>query len=101
VIIAAISHLDDARRKDRKESAPLYEDLTRQYHRRLASLQPSDGNRGEIADRDHFLHLFLEALGVERNTAIRLRDEGRINDEVMRRFERELDLTESRLLLAR
>ena len=101
VIVAAISHLEDARRKDRKESAPLYEDLTRQYHRRLASLQPSDGNRGEIADRDHFLHLFLEALGVERNTAIRLRDEGRINDEVMRRFERELDLTESRLLLAR
>ena len=28
---------------------------------------------------------------------IRLRDEGRINDEVMRRIERELDLAESRI----
>jgi hypothetical protein len=38
-------------------------------------------------------------LRVERETAIRLRDESRINDEVLRRVERELDLTESRLLL--
>jgi hypothetical protein len=43
--------------------------------------------------------LFLEALRVERETAIRLRDESRINDEVLRRVERELDLTESRLML--
>jgi CPA1 family monovalent cation:H+ antiporter len=99
VIEAAVSHLEDARHKDRKESAPLYDDLTRQYHRRLASLQPGNGNREEIADRDHFLHLFLEALRVERETAIRLRDEGRINDDVLRRIERELDLTESRLIL--
>ena len=39
----------------------------------------------------------MEALRVERETAIRLRDEGRINDEVLRRIERELDLTESNI----
>ena len=33
---------------------------------------------------------------MERETVIRLRDEGRINDEVLRRIERELDLSESR-----
>jgi CPA1 family monovalent cation:H+ antiporter len=41
--------------------------------------------------------LTLEVLRVERETAIQLRDEGRINDEVLRRIERELDLTESRI----
>jgi len=46
------------------------------------------------------LGLSLEALRVERETAIRLRDEGRINDEVLRRLERELDLNESRIVAA-
>jgi CPA1 family monovalent cation:H+ antiporter len=36
-------------------------------------------------------------LRINRETAIQLRDEGRINDEVLRRIERELDLTESRI----
>jgi hypothetical protein len=39
----------------------------------------------------------LEGLGVERATAIRLRNEGRIGDSVLRRIERELDFDESRL----
>jgi len=46
------------------------------------------------------MELSLEALRVERQTAIRLRDEGRINDEVLRRLERELDLSESRIASA-
>jgi len=95
VIEAAVSHLGDSKEKDSKESVPLYEELTRHYHQRLASLQPGDGNRQDIADRDRFVHLFLDALRVERETAIRLRDEGRIDDGVLRSIERELDLTES------
>jgi hypothetical protein len=35
---------------------------------------------------------------VERETAVRLRNEGRINDSVLRRIERELDLNESILV---
>jgi len=38
---------------------------------------------------------------VERETAIRLRDEHRISDDVLRQLERELDLTEARLEQAR
>lgn len=45
-----------------------------------------------------YLGLSLEALRVERETAIQLRNEGRINDTVLRRIERELDLSESRLI---
>ncbi len=93
---AAVSHLLDAQEKDSAESRPQYEKLIRVYHQRLASLEPN-GNREEIAGRDRFRQLFLEALRVEREAAIRLRDDGRINDEILRRIERELDLTESRL----
>jgi len=34
-------------------------------------------------------------LRVERQTAVRLRNQGRINDEILRELERELDLREA------
>jgi monovalent cation/hydrogen antiporter len=95
VIQAAISHLEEAKPRDSAESAPLYEDLSLHYRQRLANLQPGDRNHDEFADHDRYIALSLDALRVERKTAIRLRDEGRINDEVLRRIERELDLNES------
>ena len=94
VIEAAMSHLADAKQRDSKESGSFYEHLTQHYQQRLVSLQPDEGNH-ETSDHDRYLALALEALRIERATAIRLRDEGRINDEVLRRIERELDLTES------
>jgi CPA1 family monovalent cation:H+ antiporter len=97
VIQAAVSHLQDARPRDSAESAPLYEDLTRHYFQRLASLQLGDGNLEDAKHHNRYVALSLNALRVERQTAIRLRDEGRINDEILRRIERELDLSESRL----
>jgi hypothetical protein len=99
VVEAAVSHLEKTRAEDSKESSPLYEELARHYHQRLASLQTGGERRGDVADRNRFLQLFLDALHVERKTAIRLRDESRINDEVLRHIERELDLTESSLML--
>jgi monovalent cation/hydrogen antiporter len=98
VIEAAVSHLEEAREKKyAQESAAIYEDLIRHYYQRLASLQ-GGGKHEDIADHERHLELSLEALGVERETAIRLRDEGRINEEVLRRIERELDLNESRIV---
>jgi len=41
-----------------------------------------------------------ELLTVERRTAVQLRDDGKISDEVLRRLERELDLSEARLSLS-
>jgi CPA1 family monovalent cation:H+ antiporter len=97
VIEAALSHLEGAQVRDSRESASLYEDLVRHYRQRLASVQPGDGNRADGAEHARYVALSLEAVQVERDTAVRLRDEGRINDEVLRRIERELDLSESRL----
>ncbi len=90
VIESAVSHLETAREHD-GESAAIYDDLIGHYRQRLVNLQ----TRG-AADHDREFGLSLEATRTERQTVIRLRDEGRINDEVLRRIERELDLAESR-----
>ncbi len=100
VIDAALSHLKDAKEKDSKEADAIYEDLTRHYYQRLASLQPGGSNQAATTGLDRHLELSLEALRVERETAVRLRNEGRINDDVLRRMERELDLSESRIIAA-
>ena len=96
VIEAAVSHLEDAKERDGKESAGLYEDLVRHYRQRLASVQPAGGNLEDVADHDRYTELSREARRIERETAVRLRNEGRINDQVLRGIERELDLSESR-----
>jgi CPA1 family monovalent cation:H+ antiporter len=93
---AAVSHLEEARQRDNAQSTPAYDDLIRHYRQRLASLQRRQESVGEAAEHDRLRGLSLEALRVERQNVIRLRDEGRINDEVLRRIERELDLSESR-----
>jgi CPA1 family monovalent cation:H+ antiporter len=101
VIAAAVSHLNDAKEKDTEEAAAVYEDLTRHYDQRLASLDPGGAGQEPIAGHNRHLELSLEALRVERETAVRLRDEGRINDDILRRIERELDLSESRIATVR
>lgn len=93
---AAVAHLEGAKVRDSNEAATVYEDLVHHYRQRLASLK-EDGNRGEASDHERHLEISLETLRIERETAIRLRNEGRINDAVLRRIERELDLIESRL----
>ncbi|HEX4769215.1 MAG TPA: Na+/H+ antiporter [Bryobacteraceae bacterium] len=94
---AALSYLEDEKGKDDEEAIPSYDDLTRHYRQRLAGLMGDEENPDVKADHDRFVQLSLEALRVERETAIRLRNQNRINDQVLRRIERELDLTESRL----
>lgn len=67
--------------------------------RRDAS-QVSDGKLDEkqIAE---FHRIQQEILEKERAEAIKLRNEGKISDEVLRKFEYELDLEETRLMLER
>jgi monovalent cation/hydrogen antiporter len=92
---AAVAHLTEAREQDGLRDADIYDDLILHYQSHLDSLQHENHEAGQR--HNHFLELSLEALRVERETAIRLRNEGRINDIVLRRIQRELDLNESRL----
>ena len=94
---AALSHLEDAVVRDRDQFSEVYEDLSRHYHHRLLSLKVNT-DPNEVTDHGRHVALSLEALRVERETAVRLRNEGRINDLVLRRIERELDLNESLLV---
>jgi monovalent cation/hydrogen antiporter len=99
VTSAAIAHLEDARERDNEGSKDLYDDLAQHYRTHLSSLTGNGREQGE-SDHDRYVTLSLETLRVERETAIRLRNEGRINDLVLRRIERELDLSESRFIEA-
>jgi CPA1 family monovalent cation:H+ antiporter len=62
---------------------------------RVCAETPSD-RRGEIAT-PQYQQLQYEALRLERATIIRLRNEHVINDEALRRIQRDLDLAEARL----
>jgi Na+/H+ antiporter len=94
---AALSHLEGERSEDDDQTIEVYEDLTHHYRERLSSLKVNT-SPGEVTKHERYLGVSLEALRVERETAIRLRNEGRINDSVLRRIERELDLSESILV---
>jgi monovalent cation/hydrogen antiporter len=96
VLDAAIAHLKDASVKD-AGWADVYSDLIRHYEQRLATIGAGQHGGQDARKHNRHVELSLEALRVERDTAIALRDEGRINDEVLRRIERELDLAETRL----
>jgi monovalent cation/hydrogen antiporter len=94
---AAISHLEESKTRDNEDAAEAYADLTHHYRQRLTRLKV-DATQKEAMDTARHVELSLEAVRVERYTAIQLRNEGRINDAVLRRIERELDLNESSLI---
>jgi CPA1 family monovalent cation:H+ antiporter len=98
----ALAHLEEARGQDVSDFDSVYDDIARRYARRLASLT-KEGNEGDaMSNRElqRYRTIVGELLPLERKTAVRLRNEGRINDEVLRKIEHELDLSESRLALS-
>ncbi len=96
---AALDYLERQREQNNGEFAEIYDDLAGHYQHQLASLG-GDGHEETYEIYSRFLEISRDLLGVEREKIISLRDEGRISDEVLRRLETELDLNETRLLLA-
>jgi monovalent cation/hydrogen antiporter len=74
--------------------------LHAEYDERVEQLQlcaeNPDDCRGEIAT-PQYQRLQRQALRVERQTIIQLRNERVINDDALRRIQRDLDLAEARL----
>src|SRR5215813_9657312 len=95
ILQAALEHLGKARENDRTDFAEVFDDLEAHYRDRLATLTEEEADTHSARHR-RYLELSRELLRVERRTAVRLRNEGRINDELLREFERELDLAEAR-----
>jgi monovalent cation/hydrogen antiporter len=95
----ALVHLDRKRSKNRDQST-MFAELIASYQRRLDAIpaereQPAQG----LVDQVRRSHAILAALEVERQALIRLRNEERIDDEVLRTLQRELDFAESRVHL--
>jgi len=95
VITEALAYLRAGRERASADEAHIYDDLIHQYQHRLAAVSGTeDSTAGETYRR--LQKIDQGAVQTERNTLIRLRDEGQISDEVLRAVERDLDLTESR-----
>ncbi len=93
---AALARLEAARTQNDHANEVL-EELDRHYRRRLAALdQPDDRTTDDeiTASYTQFATLARELVGVERRTAVHLRNERRIGDELLRELEHELDLSE-------
>jgi len=94
-----LDRIQEARAQDRPEFAPIYEDLHHHYSHRLVAARTGQETESDDISA-HILRaqdLSLELLRTERETALALRSEGRINDDVLRTLEYELDLRESQL----
>jgi monovalent cation/hydrogen antiporter len=94
---AALIHLDRSSQEDETGSAALYEDIARHYRERLARLTDDSESESRLGPQQHerLSRVSRELLRVERTTAVRLRNEGQIDDEILRQLEYELDLREA------
>jgi monovalent cation/hydrogen antiporter len=97
ILEAALNYLATIREKAGVDPGEVYDDLRQHYQHRLATLNndqigPHSGHHGQ------YVKLSRDLLRIERQTAVRLRNEGLINDELLRDLEREMDLSETRFL---
>ena len=100
ILESALKHIE-ARPSDgdNHHLASAYSDARARYQRRLAALGGQDYSELGFDPEDyaHVIDVGLQLIRLERQTAVRLRNEGRISDELLRKLERELDLNEARL----
>lgn len=98
MVEAALAYLEHSRDDAGAEFAPVYEELIRLYRRRLNALDSNEsaerGSRAE--DYQRWTELLRHVAAIQHATVLHLRNQNKINDEVMRRLERELDLTAAR-----
>ena len=99
ILEAALAYLEEIRSKDVSEFAEVYNDLAHHYRHRLATVSDGGGLENDSASARYArsIDISRDLLRVERQTAVRLRNQRRISDAVLRRLERELDLSEERL----
>jgi len=98
MITAALESLDRLRQESGRERAEIHDQLERYYRRRLALLEERLAKDGRPM-KEHVEHqdsLAQQLRKVEREIALKLRDENKIHDEVLRSLERELDLLDAR-----
>jgi CPA1 family monovalent cation:H+ antiporter len=96
---AALGRLEELAGEDwvREDTAERMRGLYRFRARRFAA-RFDDQDDGEIEERSQdYQRLRRELLDAERQAVVELRRQGRINDSVMNRVQRDLDLEDARL----
>jgi CPA1 family monovalent cation:H+ antiporter len=104
ILQAALQYLDETRENAKPEVIEVYDDISQHYRSRLASLSEDETLSADgVGPGFHkqYVDVSRKLLKVERQTAVRLRNERRISDELLRELERELDLTESKFAATR
>jgi CPA1 family monovalent cation:H+ antiporter len=98
-ITAALAHLEEVRGHDRSEYGGQYDDIAKHYREQLDALAcaPEDTPDTRSLEYRKNRELSNELLSVQRRTLLRLRHEGRIDDQALRNLERDLDLQEARV----
>ena len=99
IVNTVLDYLRDLSRQAKSDHKEIYEDMIRHYQAR-ATLVEAGGEEmqpeREIAMARYERNLSQELRALERSTAVILRNEDKINDELLRTIERELDLSEAR-----
>lgn len=102
ILRAALDRLNKERKEDGEEFSEVYDALVKMYQVKINKFS-DDAGPETLRARDHMdkhSRLLGQMLRVERRTAVHLRNEGEIDDQLLRQLERELDLTEERLTIA-
>jgi Na+/H+ antiporter len=96
MVAAALESLERLRDGSAPEQAEIFDQMERHYLRRQAFLQRAHPDGISIPPKLDHESLARQLRSVERSIALRLRDEGKIHDEVLRTLEHELDLLDAR-----
>jgi CPA1 family monovalent cation:H+ antiporter len=100
MIEAAMAYLEEIKSEIAKGDEDVYSELERHYQQRLAALgqnEESSVHETTVNSPRTYSDVARELLRAERQTAVRLRNQRRIGDELLRELEHELDLGELKL----
>jgi len=98
MVEAALAYLKHRREDAESGTVALYDELIRTHRRRLGVLgSDHEGEAGSGPDDyQRWRELSRQVGAIQRATVLLMRNQNKINDEVMRKLERELDLAEAR-----
>jgi CPA1 family monovalent cation:H+ antiporter len=97
---AALARIDELMEQQDEATKQAAEHLRTHYEARAKSTAAiADGTTSDriVSKHNAYLNLQRETLKAEQDAVVDLRNRGEINDDVLRRIERELDLEEERL----
>lgn len=99
MLSAAINQIRILRSREDAGDEETLADLLHHYQQRLGEAnQTFKPDAPGLANYETYRNLSSQLRAVERSTVLRLRDQNKINDEVLRTLERELDLLDARYL---